>query len=92
MPGRAGRAGRLLLWLECCYTSVPCDRAATQRALAVHRSQLQRHLIPSMPLHLAQMQRRLTEIERLEAKAATILEEVAQRTGVGAAAEALWAK
>ncbi len=38
------------------------------------------------------MQRRLGEIERLEAKATAILDEVAQRTGVGEAAESLWAK
>ncbi|PRW05688.1 DEAD DEAH box helicase, partial [Chlorella sorokiniana] len=38
------------------------------------------------------VQRRLLEIERLEVKAAAILDEVAQRTGVGEAAESLWAK
>lgn len=61
-------------------------------SMAAHRSaavvaQLNMH--PPCPPTL---QRRLSEIERLEAKAATILDEVAQRTGVGAAAEALWAK
>lgn len=38
------------------------------------------------------LQRRLSEIERLEARATAILDEVAQRTGVGEAAESLWAK
>jgi hypothetical protein len=38
------------------------------------------------------MQRRLAEIEKLEAAASGIMEEVARRAGISEAAEGLWAR
>lgn len=56
--------------------------------VAAARPEHARPICPRPP----SIQRRLGEIERLEAKATAILDEVAQRTGVGEAAESLWAK
>lgn len=50
------------------------------------------HAASQHPWLCCPLQRRLSEIERLEARATAILDEVAQRTGVGEAAESLWAK